>query len=566
MLAPLIVVLLGLNIQDVSAADQANFTTAAQPARHLGVHEISLTGSPPAGNPFDTVVKVTFVPPSGAAKTVDAFFDGGVTWRARVYVTETGDWNWFSESTDDPKLDGQNGTFTAVESDLRGMLKRHPQNPRQWITDDNQWFLNINDTAYRLFSAEEPLWREYIHDDVAMGVTSVRSGSLGGWAWGEYVPGSNYPWQGDDYTRYNLKKFQVTDERLRWMLDHYPSLYIQMIVFGQIDWQTDEVGTVWKNLPQAVRDNTMRYMIARWAAFPQIFWLTVNDMSCTEEFPNNREFGREVGQFIAAHDPWHHLISVSPTRQMPFCYLGQEDADWVSYIHLQDRFAMGAKLIKQYQEYPLHVFLAEDYYEQDHESRYPRTPRYSQRWLFWSWILSGGSANYGGRYAVLHPYSQSRQLPFEFNGRHWGGLTGLDSAPYIATYFRERGIDLVSFQPDDQLVSDLDNRNDQRRPDLMRRGFDELLIYHPNAYRAERFAHLALSVTPGVRLDLRGTDGMFSVEWYRAYDGVTLLGKPVAGGDYRELVSPWKGYDFVLRLVRLTDTPPTPGSPANGSS
>ncbi|MBI5668005.1 MAG: DUF5060 domain-containing protein [Chloroflexi bacterium] len=546
---------LAFSSQPVVSQSENNFSTGNQTARLFGVHEITLTGGTPAENPFTTVVRVTFQPPSGAAKAIDAFYDGGATWRARVYITETGDWNWFSESTDDPQLNGQRGTFTAVPSDLRGMLKPHPRNPRQWMTDNQQWFLNINDTAYRLFNADESQWQPYIHDVVALGITSVRSGALGGWAWGKDAESSNYPWEGDDLTRYDLKKFQATDERLQWMLNHYPSLYVQMIIFGQVDWQTDEVGTAWREIPPAVRENTMRYMIARWAAYPQIFWLTVNDMSCTEDFPNNRRFGREVGRYFAAHDPWQHLVSVSPTREMTFCYLGQEDADWVGYIHLQDQFALGAERIKQYQNYPLHVFLAEDYYEQDHDTRYPRTPRYFQRWLFWSWILSGGSANYGGRYPVLHPYNEAGQQPFEFNGRRWGGLSGLDSVPYIASYFSQRGIDLSQFQPDDSLVSDVAGRNVKRRPELMRREDDEFLIYHPNAYSAERTAHLDFSITPAVRLDLREVEGVFATEWYRAYDGLTQAGGPVVGGDYRELTSPWKAYDVVLRLVRVGYVP-----------
>lgn len=554
----LIAILLTLELPHVSGEGGENFTTESQTARLFGVHEISLSGTVSDSNPFEAVAQVTFNSPSGAAVTVDAFYDGDATWRARVYVNEVGSWTWSSESHDDSRLDGHTGAFTAVESDLRGMLKRHPQNPRQWITDNNEWFLHINDTAYRLFNSEEPLWQEYIHDNVEMGITAVRSGSLGGWAWGADDPDSNYPWDGDDVSRYNLEKFQTTDERLGWMLNHYPSLYIQMIIFGQIDWQTDEVGAIWVDLPQSVRDNTMRYMVARWAAFPQIFWLAVNDMGCTGKFPNNREFGREVGQYFAAHDPWHHLVSVSPSRQMAFCYLGEEDSDWVSYIHLQERFALGAEEIEKYQEYPLHVFLAEVYYEQDHETRYPRFPRYAQRWLFWSWILSGGSANYGGRYPVLHPYNGAGQLPFEFNNRQWGGLVGLDSVPYIVSYFTERDIELTLFRPDDQLVSDVAGRNDERRPELMRRGMAELLIYHPNAYSSERTAHPDFSVTPGVKLDLREADGLYMVEWYRPYDGKAQTGAPITGGDYLELVSPWTGYEFVLRLVRQPYQPHRP--------
>jgi len=541
-----------------ASASGANFTTDEEPAKLFGVHEISLVGNNSVRNPFDTVATVTFTPPSGPgnAKTVDMFYDGENIWRARVYVTEVGEWTWQSRSPDS-LLDAQTGTFTAIESELRGMLKPDPDNPRQWITDDGQWFLNINDTAYRLFNGGERRWQAYIEDIANLGVTTVRAGVLGGFSWDEGARSSNYPWEGDDFTRYDLEKFQVTDTRMQWMLDQYPGIYIQMILFGQIDWQTDEVGEAWAAIPRSAREKTVRYMMARWAAYPQVFWLGVNDLGCTEEFPKNRAFGREVGRYVTEYDPWKHLVSVSASRRVPFCYLGEEDADWVSYIHLQDGHAFGAELIQQYEQYPMHVFLGEDYYEQDLGDRFPRYPDYSQRWLFWSWILSGGSASYGGRYPYIHPYTQTGELEFRFKGKTYGALTGLDSAPYIRPYFEDRDIDLSLFQPDDGLVADLRGRNDSRRPELMRREFEEFLIYHPNAKEIERFAQPDPAVIPGVEVDLSVVEGVFSVEWYRPKDGVTQTGENILGGGLRDLISPWRGDDFVLRLVRIDTVMPT---------
>ncbi|MBZ0294172.1 MAG: DUF5060 domain-containing protein [Anaerolineae bacterium] len=540
---------------------EPNFTRDQNPARLFGVHEIALAGSESTGNPFDLRASVTFFPPSGGenVKTVDMFYDGDRTWRARVYVNETGDWTWQSRSPDS-LLDNQTGTFTVVESDLRGMLKSDPDNPRQWITDNEQWFLNINDTAYRLFNNDERRWQAYVEELNTLGITSLRAGVLGGFAWDKDARSSNHPWEGDDFTRFNLEKFRITDERIEWMLNQYPDIYIQMILFGQINWQTDEAGEAWAEIPESDREKTVRYMIARWAAFPQVFWLAVNDLGCNAEFPKNRAFAREVGQYVAQYDPWKHLLSVSPSRGMEFCYLNSEEDSWVSYIHLEDGHAHGAELIKRYEQYPMHIFLGEDYYEQDSHARFPRYPNYSQRWLFWSWILSGGSASYGGRYPFIEPYSQTRDNPFRFGGRIFGRLFGLDSAPYILSYFTDRDIDLSLFQPDDSLVSDVDKRNDTRRPELMRREYEELIIYHPNARKIERFAQVDPKVTPGVQVDLREVEGVFSVEWYRPEDGTVLIGDDIPGGDYRELVSPWRGDDFVLRLVRIATVtpPPTP--------
>src|SRR5262245_50309962 len=89
----------------------ANFTSGAGKALRFGTHEIVLTANGSAGNPFDTVAKVKFIPPSGPehAVSVDAFFDGGDVWRARVYVSETGAWEWTSICATNAGLDGKSG-------------------------------------------------------------------------------------------------------------------------------------------------------------------------------------------------------------------------------------------------------------------------------------------------------------------------------------------------------------------------------------------------------------------------------------------------------------------------
>jgi hypothetical protein len=81
----------------------ANFTSGTTSAVKFGVHEITLTGRSDVDNPFDTLVTVTFQPPSDAplSRTVHAFYDGDNTWRARVYVHEAGDWSWSSRCTTD---------------------------------------------------------------------------------------------------------------------------------------------------------------------------------------------------------------------------------------------------------------------------------------------------------------------------------------------------------------------------------------------------------------------------------------------------------------------------------
>jgi len=159
----------GGTITEEAATATRFLTTGSGTAHKFGTHEIVLTGNGSVANPFDTVATVLFTPPSGpgGAKTVDAFYDGGNTWRARVYVTETGAWTWRSASPTDPGLDNKTGHFSAQTSSFRGLLKLHPGNARAWITDNGQWWWVVVPNGSGLSTAS--VYAEY--DRLGLGET-----------------------------------------------------------------------------------------------------------------------------------------------------------------------------------------------------------------------------------------------------------------------------------------------------------------------------------------------------------------------------------------------------------
>ena len=531
-------------------------------AKKFGIYEVALRGNSAVDNPFDTVATVTFTPSSGSnyVKTVYAFYDGKDIWRARIYISEPGTWKWFSSCKTDKKLNAHSGTVEARDSNLRGRLLIHPRNPRQWMTENGQWFLNLNDTAYFLLCTHDvggnPIpfddFTDYVSDAVAKGITSFRSFAVCGPKGFRINEGEMWVdafFSDANFTRFRLDQFQGTDRRLQWLLDNYPGIYVQLILFPRGSrWKEDE--TFWKALSEPQKERIMRWMIARYAAYPQIFWLVVNDAHYGPEYPNNNTFAREVGAYFQQNDSWRHPLSTGHARKVPF-YFGAED--WVTYLHLEDNYNLDASAYKLYHSLAKPVFLGEDRYEQDRVNLDPQHMRYYQRRLFWSWLLSGGSANYGGRWWVLHPYSQTGKRPTTAPWRDptpfTAQLTGLDSVPCIKRYFEERKIELSDFEPDHGLVSDPDVSQKTRVPKLMRRGTKEYLIYHPNAAADGKTARCQADRTARLRLNLRAATGKFKLEWYRARDGVALDGGTVEGGAYLELVSPWEGADVVLRLV-----------------
>jgi hypothetical protein len=294
-------------------------------------------------------------------------------------------------------------------------------------------------------------------------------------------------------------------------------------------------------------------MLARWSAFPNVYWLIVNDLHSDAKFPANRAFVRDVGQFFAANDPWKHLLSTGPQRHAGFPFTKPEDLTWASYAHIEDSNGVGARQIEKYalDRVPLHVFMAEDWYEQDHGSY--EDPNFFFRWLIWSWTLAGGSANYGGRYGVIHPYSQTGRPDLPWIGsdrRVYTGmpLKGLDAVSHVRSYFDKRSIDMPSCARTDSLVSDPEGTSGTRAPQLMVCGARQLLVYHPNAVADGLRARPDSHRSARLRIDLSRFLGSYSVEWYRPADGTSRQGAVITGGASVDLRSPWAGGDAIVLI------------------
>jgi len=608
----------------VKTSSIENFTTGSDSARLYGVHEIVLTGNGGVSNPFDTAATVTFTPSSGVSNaiTVKPFYDGGNTWRVRLYVTETGSWHW-SSSSSDRGLNNNKGSFTACTSPLRGKLRQHTDNNRQWMTEDGKTFLNLSDTAYILFRSPNDPWqpvtdetfRRYVKDVVDLGINLMRAGGCGGYAgWGLYDKGtnssynrSNWCWEKDYdssgsnqyWATFHLDRFQTTDRRLKWLLNNYPDMYIQLIMFGK----NNDVGSRWDRIPKANQRKVIDYMVARWSAWPQVIYQIVNDMKFNkylyesnplEPIVANQRMIRKIGKYLARIDQFGTLAAVGAKRRLDNPFLNSPsveiveltDLSWHTYLHIERQADIDAWMCDKYYDkngdfnVAMHLYYGEDWYENNNNTAQFKDVLYFYRRLFWAVLLSGGSPNYGSRYPVLHPYSQTGTIPCQIGPTtHTNQLVGLDDIIHIRDYFADRRIDLAQFVPDDVSAVVIPTPSPEpdgpSRAQCARRGRDEYLIYLPCASDGEfggdyglkpddnykEDSRVACTIdpgrTPGVTVNLTTASGTFRVEWFRPRDGVSQNGTPIQGQANRTLTSPWQGSDVVLRLLKhklkLTD-------------
>ena len=497
-----------------------NFTRGTETAQKFGVHEIALTGDGSVANPFDTPCEVIFISPSGISVTVNAFYDGSNIWRARCYVNEIGNWTWKSVSTRDFGLDNKSGSFSALESNLRGKLKKHPGNNKALATDDGKWFLNIADTPYLIFSDKYDKWQEFIRDSWNLGITLFRASMLGALRdWDSLFENGNR-------NKLNISNFQTNDTRLKWMLDNYPDLYVEFILFGECNtgWGGDE--TLWNSMSTEQHNRILKYIVARYAAFPEIIWEIVNDYKYSESHPHNIEMADEIGYYLMNNDPWNHLITSGGIRGDEFYF---KQVEWATLFHLETLDALSADHAEDYSSYPVHVFDAEDRYE---TYKQPDNPKIYFRRLIWSWTLSGGSAGYGGDWDDIVPYSQT-------------SFEGLDNIIHIRNFFQDKNIELSDYIPDDNCVSS--PARGVIRPKVMRDSTkSSYIIYHPNASVSGKAADVSTR-TATLTIDNLPTN-KYSILWMRADNGkIQQLNFNHEGGD-KLLTSPWSGIDVVLYL------------------
>lgn len=81
---------------------------------HRGMFEVGLDARESFANPYtDVSLQVTFTRPNDSRVTVDAFFDGGTTWRAQAYCDMQGGWTWDSAART-AGLGSKSGAFTVA--------------------------------------------------------------------------------------------------------------------------------------------------------------------------------------------------------------------------------------------------------------------------------------------------------------------------------------------------------------------------------------------------------------------------------------------------------------------
>ena len=244
-----------------------------------GVFEAEYTSSYSYERPFrDVVVTCTFTSPSGRQVSVEAFWDGGLSWRVRFMPDEIGTWKYQTSCSDKQNtgLHEQYGSFECIPYEginplyVHGPLKLS-DNRRYLIHEDGTPFFWLADTAWNgMIRASIDEWEEYLRFRKEQGFTVIQF-VMTHWRGGPCDIKGEKAYEGKDrIERLNVSFFKRIDPKFA-MVNEYGLVATPMLL-----WAFPDKVSPGSNLADDEALLLARYLVARYGAYVLV-WILGGD-------------------------------------------------------------------------------------------------------------------------------------------------------------------------------------------------------------------------------------------------------------------------------------------------
>ncbi len=462
------------------------------------------------GNPFDIVLNVIFVSPTGKIFTQFGFYAAKDTWKVYFMPGEIGKWDYMTKCTD-PELDGISGGFTCIESCLDAPLT---PSGKQWEIGSGRgdfpvvWSPVVADGAqwgFRGRNLSDPMVQEALRfADETTGARLLGFGELVivPVDWAGTWPQSAVPYViGKEGDEFYLPFWDQLNAKLDAARNLNMGAYIML--YGDDAMKPDNFGIS----PNSVKElRYFRYVIARLACYPHILWDTGIDIGEYRKI----EWIDWFADWFLTNDPWQHPVSsrsgggsggAMPKKGTYFSTGG---------VSIPSR----SELLEFYSKSDVPVV------HTDHWRPFISRGDWSNtniRIAMWRCGLTGAQA--------LYPdYNQGvvNQEVFQEGGKFIG----------IATdFFRNKlQSDLLELQVHDELIIEGEKSILTADPG------NEYIIYDEDG--------------GNLIIDLTAKKYSFHFDWYNPRTGETVSPGKVKGGTMQHFSSPTKGEDWVLHIFR----------------
>ncbi len=294
------------------------------------VFDLAFTSDRDYDDPFWEVdLWVEYAAPGGRTVTVEAFWDGGRSWRACFAPDEIGDWTWRTGCSDPANsgLHGRSGRFRCLSYEGDNPLYRYGAlrvsgDGHTLVHHDGTPFFWLGDTAWNgVLRAGLEDWARYLRFRHEQGFTAIQFVSTQ-WRGSPADPRGEAVFSGTDRITLNPVVFQRLDPKV------FAINYHGMIAAPVMLWALTE-SDPGRALSEAACIRLGRYLVARWGAC-RVVWLLGGDGDYTDALADRwRRIGR--GVFGARHD---RLVTLHPCGQR---WVGDEfrDETWFDLIGYQ---------------------------------------------------------------------------------------------------------------------------------------------------------------------------------------------------------------------------------------
>ncbi|MCC6454696.1 MAG: DUF5060 domain-containing protein [Caldilineaceae bacterium] len=280
------------------------------------VHQHVLNASQEYANPYtDVVVNATFSGPNAEQQQVQGFWDGGGTFIVRFTPPSPGEWSYSITSVPADAGLTQSGSFTAAAASPgeTGFVRRDPAHPYSFVYDNGERYFMMGQTYYDIVrtACAGDAWQEGVLESQQVGINKVRL-FVHGLGFGpdhrhpDYYPPA-YAFADDNHDQLDIAYWQQLDEVVLFLANQ--GMLADLLLFMRPSNTPDELAFG----SQEQDERYVRYILARYAAFPNVIWCVTNEWEYTGK---DEAYWDTIGGIVRAEDPWmtqgdaHRLLSI----------------------------------------------------------------------------------------------------------------------------------------------------------------------------------------------------------------------------------------------------------------
>ncbi|HEY2158154.1 MAG TPA: DUF5060 domain-containing protein, partial [Isosphaeraceae bacterium] len=368
----------------------APWAARAQAVEQWGIAEVALRG-PSGGNPFTEVELSAHVSQGDHAVDVTGFYDGDGVYRVRFMPDRPGPWTYLTRSNR-PDLDGKTGRIevTAPSPGNRGPVR--VRDTYHFAFADGTPYFPIGTTCYAWTHQSDSLETQTLETLKHAPFNKLRMCVFPKfYAYNRAEP-PRYPFEGTppnswDFTRFNPEFFRHLEAQVGKLRDI--GIEADLILLHPYDkghWGFDR-------MPPEADDRYLRYVVARLAAYRNVWWSLANEWDFMKE-KSESDWGR-MFRVVQEADPYGHLRSIHNGT-----VFYNQTHPWVTHASIQNGSAVEdygrAELYRDVYRKP--IVFDEVKYEGDLPERWGNISAEELVHRFWQGTIAGTYVGHGETY------------------------------------------------------------------------------------------------------------------------------------------------------------------------